>query len=77
VPLSKVTGQQIVKLIHITISDKEMNFSSKQVASFCGKYKITYRFSLPYYSQDNGQSKISNRTILDNICKILGRTKGK
>ena len=54
-----------------------MNFSSKQVASFCGKYKIIYQFSSPYYSQDNGQAEISNRTILDNLCKSLDKAKIK
>jgi len=50
VPLSEVTEQQIVKFLsqnivcrfglsHTIIFDNEMNFASKQVASFCAKYK--------------------------------------
>jgi len=50
VPLSEVTGQQIVKFVwrnivcrfrlpHTIISDNGTNFASKQVASFCDKYK--------------------------------------
>ena len=46
VPLSEVTGQQIVKFLwlnivcrfglpHTVISDNGMNFASKQVISFC------------------------------------------
>ena len=47
------------------------------MATFCAKYKITYRFSIPYYPRGNGQAKISNRTIIDNMCKSLSKTKGK
>ena len=54
-----------------------MNFASKQVASVCVKYKITHRFSSPYYPQGNGQSEISNRTILNNLCNSLDKAKGK
>ena len=64
-------------LPHTIISDNETNFVSKQVTSFCSKYKITYRFSTPYYPQGNSQAEISNRTILDSLCKSLDRAKGK
>ena len=50
---------------HTIISDNGMNFLSKQVASFCAKYKITHQISMPYYPQGNGQVEISNCTILD------------
>jgi len=46
------------------------------VASLFDKYKITHRF-LPYYLQGKGQAEICNRTILGNLCKILGRAKCK
>jgi len=88
VPHSEVTEQQIVKFLwqnivcrfglpHTIISDNGTNFASKQVASFYDKYKITHRFSSPYYSQGNDQAKISNRAILNNLYKILGKAKGK
>ena len=54
-----------------------MNFTSKEVATFCAKYKIGYWFSTPYYPQGNGQAKINNRTILNSLCKTLGKAKGK
>jgi len=60
---------------HTIISDNRTNFASKQVASFCAKYKITHRFSTPYYPQGNGQAESSNRTILDSLCKSLDKTK--
>ena len=49
------------------IFDNGMNFASKQVASFCAKYKITHRYSTPYYPQGNDQAEISNDTILDSL----------
>jgi len=64
---------------HTIISDNGMNFASKHVASFCAKY-ITHRFSSPYYHYyplGNGQAKISNCTILDNLCKNMNKAKGK
>ena len=60
-----------------TIFDNGTNIVSKQIASFCAKYKITYRFSTFYYPQSNGQTKIINRTILDKLCKSLDKVKGK
>ena len=63
-------------LTHI-ISDNMANFTSKEVAIFCAKCKVTYRVSMPYYPQDNSQAEINNRTILDSMCKSLGEAKGK
>jgi len=88
VPLFDFTRQQIInflwqniscrfRLPHTIISDNGTNFASKQVASFCSKYKITHQFSSPYYPQGNGQAKISNHTILDSLCKSLDKAKGK
>jgi len=62
---------------HTVISDNGTNFASKQVVSFCAKYKIAYRFSTPYYPLGNGQAVISNRNILDNLCKNLDKVKDK
>ena len=88
VPLSEVTGQHVIKFLwqnlvcrfglpHTIISDNGTNFASKEVATLCTKYKIAHQFSIPYYSQGNGQVEISNHTILDSLCKSLGKTKGK
>jgi len=40
------------------------------------KYNIVHQFSSTYYPC-NGQAEISNRTILDNLCKSLDKAKGK
>ena len=56
---------------------RQRNELRQQVASFCDKYKITHRFSSPNYPQGNDQAEISNRTILDNLCKILGKAEDK
>jgi len=64
-------------LSHTIISDNGTNFTDKEVATFCVKYNIAHRFSTSYYSQGNGQAEISNHTILDNMCKSLGKFKGK
>ena len=87
-PLSEVTGQQIVKFLwqnivccfrlpDTIISDNMTNFASKQVANFCSTYKIARQFSILYYPQGNGQTEISNCTILDSLCKSLDRVKDK
>jgi len=49
------------------IFDNGTNFASKQVVSFCAKYKITHRYSTPYYPQGNNQVEIGNDTILDSL----------
>jgi len=59
------------------ISDNGTHFASKQVVSFRAKYKITHRFSTPYYPQGNGQADISNHTILDSLCQRQDKVKGK
>ena len=87
-PLSEVTRQQVVKFLwqnvvcqfglpHTIISDNGINFASKQVVTFCAKYKIAHRSFTSYYPQENGLVKINNRTILDSLCKRLDRVKGK
>jgi len=86
--LSEVTGQQILKFLwqnivcrfrlpRTVLPDNGTNFASKNGANFCSKYKITHRFSTPYYPQGNGQVEISNHTILDSLCKSLGKAKSK
>jgi len=88
VPFSEVTGQQVIKFLwqnvvcrfglpHTIISDRGTNFAIREVATFCAKYKITYQFSILYYSQGNDQAETSNHTILDSLCKSLGKAKGK
>ena len=88
VPLSEVTRQQIVKFLwqnivcrfglsRTIVSDHGTNFASKHIATFCAKYKIAHLFSSLYYPQDNCWAKISNRTILDNMCKSLDKVKCK
>jgi len=58
------------------ISENKTNFANKQMTN-CAKYKIAHRFSTPYYPQDNGKAEISNRIILNSLCKILDIAKGK
>jgi len=67
VSLSDVTWQQIIKflwqnivrrfVLSHTISDNGTNFVSKQVTSFCSKYKITHRFFILYYYEAMAKSK--------------------
>ena len=88
VPLYEVTSQQISKFLwqntvchfrlsQTIISDNGTNIASKQVANFYSKYKIAHLLSTPNYFQGNGQVEISNRIILDRLCKSLGKAKGK
>jgi len=62
-------------LSHTIISDNGTNFVSRQVASFCSKYKITHSFFTPYYPQGNGQTEINNHTIFNSLCKSLDKRK--
>jgi len=88
VPLFEVTGHQVIKFMwqnimcrfgfsHTIIFDNETNFTSKEVATLCAKYKFVHRFSTPYYPQGNDQAEISNRIILDSLYKSLAKAKGK
>ena len=54
-----------------------MNFTTKEVATFCAKYKNIHWFSMSYYPQGNGQADKSSRTIIDHLYKNLSKAKGK
>ena len=88
VPLSEVTGQQMVKfmwqnlichfdLLGTIISNNRTNFTCREVGAFCVEYKIIHQFSMSYYPQGNGQADIGNHTILNRLCKSLGKVKEK
>jgi len=62
-------------LSYAIISNNGTNFTSRQVTSFCSKYKITDRFFTLYYSQGNDQAEISNLTILDSLRKSFDKAK--
>ena len=64
-------------LPHTIVSDNGTNFTSKHVANFCSKYRITHRFSTSYNPQGKGQAEINNHTILNSLCKSLDKAKGK
>jgi hypothetical protein len=50
---------------------KEASFMSRVVCEFTESYKIKFLNSSPYYAQDNGQAKSSNRTLISLIKKKI------
>ena len=86
VPLSDVTRQQIVKFLwqnivccfglpHTVISDNGTNFASRQVASFCSKYKITHRFSTPTIHKAMTRPRSATTLSLTACARVLIKRK--
>ena len=51
------------RTLKVVISDQGMHFYSKLFETLMTKYKITYKISIIYHTQTNGQAKLSNREI--------------
>ena len=59
------------------IADNGPQFDSIAFRTFYSKLKIKNLYSTPCYSQSNGQTKVTNKTLLTALKKILELTKGK
>ena len=59
------------------ISDNGLQFDSKAFRKYCSDLGIKNRYSTPAYPQGNGQAKIVNKVIVNELKKRLNDTKGK
>jgi hypothetical protein len=82
VPLKDMTHREVIHFIseHIIYgfgipqtltTDQGSSFMSHQVHEFFESLKIKLLSSSPYYTQDNGQSKSSNKTLIKLINKKI------
>jgi hypothetical protein len=82
VPLKDMTHREVIHFIseHIIYrfgipqtltTDQGSSFMSHQVHEFFESLKIKLLSSSPYYTQDNGQSKSSNKTLIKLIKKKI------
>ncbi|XP_026377770.1 uncharacterized protein LOC113272079 [Papaver somniferum] len=59
------------------VSDNGKQFDSGVIKDFCKNLNIRKNFSSPYYTQSNRQAEATNRVIMENLKKMLEKTKGK
>ena len=59
------------------ISDNELQFDGKAFRRYCRELGIVNRYSTPYYPQGNGQTKASNKVIVNGLKKRLDDAKGR
>lgn len=60
----------------ILISDNRLQFAENLFRDWCTDNGIKQRFTLVAYPQANGQTEVSNRTLVNQIKKRLGKEKG-
>ena len=58
------------------ISDNGRKFDSQDFREFCSKLRIKNQFSSPGHPQANGQTEVTNRTLLKIIKTKLDNAKG-
>jgi transposase InsO family protein len=82
VPLKNMMHREVIQfisehLIHrfgipqTLTTDQSSSFMSHQVHDFAESLKIKLLSSSPYYTQDNGQSESSNKTLIKLIKKKI------
>ena len=59
------------------IADNGSQFNIIAFRNFCSELKIQNLYSIPRYSQSNGQAEATNKTLLTALKKRLERAKGK
>ena len=59
------------------IVDNGPQFDSIAFRNFCSELKIQILYSMPRYSQSNGQVEITNKTLLTTLKKMLEQAKEK
>ena len=55
----------------VMISDGGTHFCNKPFESLMKKYGITHKVTTPYHPQTNGQVKLANREIKQNLEKTV------
>ena len=59
------------------ISDNGLQFDSRAFHEFCSDLGIKNRYSTPAYPQSNGQTKATNKAIVNGLKKRLDGIKGR
>ena len=86
-PLATITGHQVIKFVKknivtrfgspkIIISDNGLQFAENPFRTWCEDNYIVQRFASVAHPQANGQTEVSNRTLVSGIKKRLGSAKG-
>ena len=60
----------------VLISDNGLQFVENPFRDRCIERGIEQRFTFVAYPQANGQTEVSNRTLVQGIKKLLGKAKG-
>ena len=64
-------------VLHVLISDNDLQFDSKMFRKYCGELGITNRYSTHAYPQGNGQAEAVNKVIVSGLKKRLDDEKGR
>ena len=62
---------------HTLISDKGLQFDSKNFREYCCDFGITNQYSTPAYPKGNGQAEAMNKVIVNGLKKRLDDAKGR
>ena len=62
---------------YVLISNNGLQFDSKAFRKYCSDLGIKNRYSIPAYSQGNGQAEAVNKVIVNELKKRLDDAKGK
>ena len=86
-PLATITGKNVVKffwkniisrfgITHTIVSDNGKQFAENPFKQWCIDMKIDQKFTSVAHPQANGQTEVTNKTILKGLKTRLGRAKG-
>nr|XP_043633076.1 uncharacterized protein K02A2.6-like [Erigeron canadensis] len=87
-PLATITGHKILKFVWhnivcrygipgIIISDNGKQFANNPFREWCEELKIRQQFTSVAHPQANGQTEVTNRTILQGLKTRLNKAKGQ
>ena len=80
VDIKKFVWKNIVTrfgVLYSLISDNGLHFDSKAFRRYCCELGIMNRYSIPAYTQGNGQAKAVNKVIVNGLKKRLDDAKGR
>ncbi len=64
-------------LPRILISDNGRQFDNARFREFCSEFGIDHRFTSVAHPQTNGETEVTNRTILQGLKARLDQSKGQ
>ncbi|GJZ23752.1 reverse transcriptase domain-containing protein [Tanacetum coccineum] len=87
-PVATITGQKILQFVWrnivcrfgipgVIISDNGKQFANNPFREWCEELKIKQNFTSVAHPQSNGQTEVTNRTILQGLKTRLGKAKGQ